>query len=199
MLSILSCLPGQTPLPELPSSGGPSSDGSHFLVPGRVDFGGRLAGPAERVWSAALRAPRREAAPGRLAVLCVFSWPEISTSCSPLILHRSCFLSPQYPGCFPASPPTGRRPCASEFPGLLSSLGRLRSAPVLLSGHVPRGSSRPRRKAVLGGRRQGCARGLVPRASPGERQTAPARPRFPVAGPRTRGFRRAWGRVSVAV
>lgn len=50
---------------------------------------------------------------------CVFYRPKISASCSPLIIHRSCFLSPQYLGCFPASPPTGQNPYTSEFPGPL--------------------------------------------------------------------------------
>lgn len=51
-----------------------------------------------------------EAARTRLAVplCCVLYWPQISTSCSPLIIRRSCFLSPQYLGCLPASPPTGK-------------------------------------------------------------------------------------------
>lgn len=84
-----------------PPTEGPPQTFPISWCPGLVDFGQPQRGPGER---------HGEAAPGRLAVLlcCVFHWPEISTSCSPLIIHRSCFLSPQYLGCLPASPPTGK-------------------------------------------------------------------------------------------
>lgn len=115
-----------------PRTAPPLRDPQTFPIswcPGVIDFGQTLGlwrrmdgeGSAERPFQLCAR----EAAPGRLAVLCVFYWPEISTSCSPLILHRSCFLSPQYLGRSPASPPTGESPSASEFPGRSPSMGFL--------------------------------------------------------------------------
>ena len=113
ILSILSCLWRPRSLPELPTYLGTSADVSQFLVPRSCWFwpAAGLAGARERTSGERPLSPVLwEAARTRLAVplCCVLYWPQISTSCSPLIIRRSCFLSPQYLGCLPASPPTGK-------------------------------------------------------------------------------------------
>lgn len=113
LASPLAC--GVRELPQnCPPMEGPAQTFPASWCPGVVDFGSRwLRECGRRVLEGGpCSSVRWEAAPGRLAVLlcCVFYWPTISTSCSPLIIHRSCFLSPQYLGCFPASPPTGENP-----------------------------------------------------------------------------------------
>lgn len=116
-----------------PSIEGPPQTFPISWCPGVVDFGQRLGlrPDGAGLWREALPPlcpGEGGAAPGRLAGLCVFYWPKISTSCSPLIIHRSCFLSPQYLGCFPASPPTGESPlqnsqARSRSMGLLQIAG----------------------------------------------------------------------------
>ena len=94
-----------------PSIEGPPQTFPISWCPGVVDFGQLIGlrpsgeGFGDRPSGALCTGRQLQAA---WQFFCVFYWPAISTSCSPLIIHRSCFLSPQYLGCFPAPPPTGK-------------------------------------------------------------------------------------------